>query len=336
VLNLATNKSNFNLNKIIMSELIRPPLDCIEHPFVLGNKGKLGSELSRTLAAIRNTEADCADIKTSEEILIAADADLILSAITAANQTTQLPKMLASYLASAPEKTRFIVNLNSVQASVRDAVVQELDNPEIVSPTKPTVLISLHQMHPPQDFRDLDEKIWVLTDITVLGVTDETDKEILENQATQAVQGILATLPQCYGNNPEAQATLVDLRDGYKSEGMDLSGPEFHDYIAAYYQALFHMVRLLPGVDDSEWYQANFSHVGATHDLSEKIANAEPFAKPLNRKFLEMLGDKTDVPSLLAAVSSILQEAQTLLANVENAGALKTRNVRILEDLINS
>lgn len=305
---------------------------------VLGNKGKLGSQIERVFCDLSNREKVVAyDIKSTfggeydpKIITQAISQDnpaLLLLAISANKQVDQGVPIVKEWIRMTKSGRKIVVNLNSVQSVVKNAFAEAL--PDVVDQYKPVVLISLHQNHRPEDFDDLDGKVWILSDVTIFGLSDEEADQI-RPQIIERVKDFVAELPKKYENsNYEAEVTLVDLTAGYTSEDLTLDGPEYHDYIAAYYQALFHMVKLLPNVQETEWYKDFFNHVRATDDLSQSIIEQNPFAKEVEQKFHDLVNKNYSLLSITIAISLLLRDAELIIH--EDLRILKTKNVHILD-----
>jgi len=263
---------------------------------------------------------------------IAVDADVVVLAISSNEQCVNSSRMAKEWLAARehPEQVATLLNINSVQASVREALGHALEGQELKSSV---VIISLHHMHPPAGFQDLFGKNWVLTGIDVLGGGEMMGA--LKEEARALVARMVEEFPKKYGGNPDARPNLLDLSERSMEveqgeEVLTLNGSQIHDWIAAVYQATFHMLKLVPGIQATEEYRKNFSTVVASDDLSRSIVEENPFARTLNEKILTQIGEDRSFANVVATLKKLITEEGRKFASIPGAEAVMTANVKKL------
>jgi prephenate dehydrogenase len=263
------------------------------------------------------------------KVLKDKNPEVAVLAITAGNQTTEGVQMVNDWLQSSSEGKKIVVNLNSVQSTVHEALKSTLGNIENLVQRDPIVLVSIHPYHRPSGFKEGVTYRWLLTDISVLG--DESQKkEEIESGIKSQLSTFLKTL-NTHEKDKNLSFELVDLTSGAQIDDQHLTGSELHDYIAASYQALFHMVKLIPNIQNTDWYKQNFVQVRASDDLSSSIVQGTSWAQHLQGTFLQRIGDNHDPDNILKVVQSLLLEADSNIPSQFHD--LMTGNVRKLRDL---
>ena len=261
------------------------------------------------------------------------DPDCVVMAITADQQETEGVKMVKEMLAKskdAESDIKVVVQVNSVQSTVRDVMANTLSE-DIVEGSRPVVLVSIHPNHPGGPLSSNQRKIWILTDVTVLG-GDEKQRNKLKESVRNSLVERSGDENLLKVDTEKANILVVDLTEGLEDGDNKLDGPKYHDYIAAYYQAVFHLVKLLPGAQESDWYKSNFAHVKASDDLSRSIVGSNPFMEDVRGRFEELLGGDFGRESVMRAVGVLLKEGERKIP--EGLRILKTKNVQILEGLV--
>jgi len=266
--------------------------------------------------------------------LIQQDPSIAILAITSGQQTTEGTMIVKNWLRgreNAPDSLKsqdmkIIVNINSVQAPVRNSLVSAI--PDVIQNT-PVAIVSLHPYHGAQNFanpetgREEKPKLWILTNITVFNPDNNEDKnKELMSEAYQSVYNMRTDMES---------VEILDLSDGHEINGEHLNGSEYHDYIAAYYQAVFHMVRLVPGMEESPWYRENFGHVMASRDLSLSIIKDNDWALIVIDRFKQLVGLNYGIDNVLKAVKTLMAEGEAHI--LPKHRQLKTANVKKLEAL---
>jgi prephenate dehydrogenase len=278
----------------------------------------------------KDPEAD-GTLKNVTHRLISADPESIIMAITSENQATEGVSVLKDLIIntqSAPDAVKTIVQINAVQAPVRTALTEQL--PHVIKPNQPISLISLHPNHGPEYFnieKFNSPKYWILTNIDIIGDQDQDTKEELQRLSVDYIDRLVEKL----NDHKHDHIQLVDLTDGYEDEEVTMTGPEYHDYIAAYYQALFHVVRLTPGAADSNWFKDHFRNLKESVELSKLIIKSNPYAKNIMELFQKFMANSTDPQRMLTAAKNVLQHGQTKIPR--KFDILKTPNLALLEQI---
>lgn len=255
----------------------------------------------------------------------------ILLAITPDKQATEGVEIVKRWLSETPFDhglLKIAIQINSVQSTVRQALKEGIS--EIVTQS-PVAVISLHPYHGIDNFADNEKgtpdkpKTWILTGIDIFNPdNNQTDQLIDPSSAAFDYIDTLASRLK--------DITLVDLTDGQKLEdGQQLNGSEYHDMIAAYYQAVFHMVRLTPNIEDSNWYKQNFAHVKASFELSTAIITDNPFALVVADRYKQLLGTDYSVEHVLKVANTIIKEGEQQIPHEHRT--LKTANVAKLQKI---
>ena len=255
----------------------------------------------------------------------------LIMAIGANEQATEGVEIIRRWLAETPadpDRIKIALQINSVQSTVRNAIREGIGG---IVPQSPVAVVSIHPYHGAVNFADPEKqtpekpKTWILTGIDVFN-PDKGQTEDAENTSMIAYDYIDTLVARL------RDVTLVDLSDGHKMEdGTELNGSEYHDYIAAYYQAVFHMVRLTPGIEQSEWYEQNFAHVKASPELSVAIIADNPYALIVAGRYNEYLGGDYTVENVLAVANRLILEGENCIASQHRA--LKTANVAKLQEI---
>jgi prephenate dehydrogenase len=258
------------------------------------------------------------------------DPDVVVMAISAENQATEGVQMMKEWLGrqcDVSDVIKMVVQINSVQSGVRNALVETLSS-EVVHEDKPVVVISLHPNHGAAAFENSADKVWILSGISVLGGVDE-DKKDVRQWAGKLVRSAVSQMREVHGEKGKVQ--LVDLTGGYENGDLLMDGPEYHDYIAAYYQAIFHMVKLIPGMQSKQWYKDHFGDVRASDELSEEIVASNPYASELAVRFQQLAYGNYSVENILSVVWQLLDEGEEKIP--DRLEVLKTVNVKKLQSL---
>lgn len=259
--------------------------------------------------------------------VIRSEPDCVVLAVSPLHQQTHASLVVRSLLESPKDTVRSIVQINSVQSVTRDLLSNVFE--EFRSRENPVVLISLHPNHGPAALTSDVEKIWILTDVTVVGGRED-ESENIKNCVKESLDFTVEKMREGHGENGKIR--LIDLTAGCVIDGKFHEGPELHDFVAAYQQSVYHMVKIMPGVTGSDWFQEHFAHDLGTPELSLSIIHDNPFAKVLHQRFLRLTGGDSGLSSILKAASILLREGNEKIP--ETFKVLKTKNVKILENLV--